>query len=66
MTKLLTPLYNYVTFEDKPNDAHLLIYTRVLAVQWACKYNIGDCVTKSVQLYQRWMQNPLDATYVKR
>ena len=62
MAKLLTPLYNYVTFNQDPNDAHLLIYTRVLAVQWACKLSIGDCVTNSVQLFQQWMQNPLNST----
>lgn len=63
MTKLVTPLYNYTTFYDGPTDAHLLIYTRGVSVQWACKLAIGDCISNSVSLYSNWMSNPSNSSY---
>ncbi|KZS09066.1 Aminopeptidase N [Daphnia magna] len=64
LTKLVTPLYDYVKFNDTVGDSHLLIYTRVTAVTWACKLDIGDCVSNSVNFYQAWMNDPTNPTIV--
>lgn len=58
MSGLITPLYDYVKFNDSVGDSHLLIYTRSIAVTWACKLNIGDCVSSSVNFYRAWMNDP--------
>lgn len=63
LNKLVTPLYDYVKFNDTAGDSHLLIYTRVLAITWACKLNIGDCVSSSVNFYSAWMNDPSNPTY---
>ena len=62
LTKLVMPLYDYVKFNDTVGDSHLLIYTRSLAVSWACKLRIGDCVSSSVNFYQAWMNEPTNPT----
>ena len=62
MANLVTPLYSYVQFNETENDSHLLIYTRVSALTWACKLNIGDCVSSSVNLYRAWMNDPSNST----
>ena len=62
LTKLVTPLYDYVKFNDTVGDSHLLIYTRVAAVKWACKLQIGDCVSSSINFYQAWMNEPTNPT----
>ena len=63
MTGLVTPLYDYVKFNDSVGDSHLLIYTRSLAVTWACKLDIGDCVSSSVNFYQAWITDPTNPGY---
>ena len=62
MKKLVEPLYDYVSFNDGPEDSHLLIYTRGLAVTWACSLDIGDCVSNSDSLYKDWMEKPTDSS----
>ncbi len=64
MKKLVEPLYDYVSFNDGPEDSHLLIYTRGLAVTWACSLDIGDCVSHSVSLYKEWMDKPTNSSWV--
>ncbi len=62
MASLITPLYNYVTFNEAADDSHLLIYTRARALSWACKLGVGDCVSSSINLYRAWMDDPSNAT----
>lgn len=60
---LLTPLYNSVGFEDDLDDSHLDQYKRVIALSWACKLGLQDCVANSVKLYEDWMANPENMTW---
>ena len=62
MSSLITPLYDYVQFNETAGDSHLLIYTRVTALSWACKLNVGDCSTNSVSIYRSWMSDPANTT----
>ena len=35
-------------------------YLMELVLEYACKYNVGDCQAVAVDRYSRWRQNPED------
>lgn len=56
MTSLIDPLYNSVGFEENVNtDLLLEIYTRLDAIEWACKLGNTNCIQNSKEAYAKWM-----------
>jgi len=57
LSELVIPLYNEVGFDEKSSDTHLLMYTRVIASEWACKLGNRDCIQKANGYYNKWMRS---------
>ncbi len=56
MESLVTDLYDYVGYDEKPNDSHLKILTRSQAINWACgKLGMADCIKNAQKNYLEWM-----------
>ncbi|XP_068233228.1 aminopeptidase N-like [Palaemon carinicauda] len=55
LMSLLEPLYNSVGFEDSETDHHLTKHKRILAVTWACNLAHTPCITKAIDLFQKWV-----------
>lgn len=52
-------LYQHVGFTPGPQDPHLLVYARSVAVNWACnKLGIAGCVQDARDLFSAWMKQP--------
>ena len=51
MTKLIKPYYEHVGFTEGGNDAHLTIYSRTDALNWACRLEIAECVGNATKAY---------------
>ncbi|KAF2365601.1 ERAP1-like C-terminal domain, partial [Trinorchestia longiramus] len=61
---LLVPLYDAVGFDDSADDSQLEQKKRVLAVDWACHLEYNDCVTRAVDLFAQWMDNPANTKLI--
>lgn len=57
LSSLVTPVYDEVQFDEKSTDAHLLIYTRTIATEWACKIGNSDCIQHANSYYSKWMSS---------
>ncbi|XP_072020377.1 aminopeptidase N-like [Amphiura filiformis] len=57
MLQKITPLYNFVGWEDDPNDPLLTQYNRVNAISTACRYGMDDCRSRVSLLYMEYMEN---------
>ena len=59
--KLITPLYERIGFDERPDDSHLDHLARNKVVVWACGMGHPDCVSKAVSMFGRWMDDPDNA-----
>ena len=59
MRTLIDPLYERLGYQMLPNDKHLDIYLRTLAVAWACGLGHPECKQETTSQYEEWM-NTLD------
>lgn len=48
--KLMTKFYESATFEIKNNN-QIEVFRNVLALKWACEFNLDDCVKKSQKIF---------------
>lgn len=58
MKTLVTPYYDFIGFEENDWDAHLTIYSRTEAVEWACRLKVDDCVNNAKEAYGMLMAQP--------
>lgn len=58
MTKLVEPYYRHVGFEENNTSAHLTIYSRTDALNWACRLEIPECIEKAKNQYAQLMLRP--------
>jgi len=58
VSDLIKPVYEYVGFNDRVDDSHMLIYTRIAVLEWACKLNVGNCAGNAIDSYKAWMNDP--------
>lgn len=58
MTSLITPYYNFVGFQETQADAHLIKYSRIDAMSWACRLGVADCVQNAQSSYAAVMAQP--------
>ena len=56
MRRLIDPLYKRVGYEERPDDKHLDIYLRTLAVAWACSLDHPECKENTGTQYSTWME----------
>ena len=61
---ILSPIYDRLTFFEKPGDDSLTARLRSEAVKWACNWKMEDCVNNSLVAYQNWMARPNDVGVV--
>ncbi|KAK2704396.1 aminopeptidase N-like [Artemia franciscana] len=52
---LVEPLYNELTFDEDTDEELLDTYSRVIAVKWACKYGLSNCVESAANVYDEWI-----------
>jgi len=64
VSNLIKPVYEYVGFNDRAGDSHMLVYTRVAVLEWACKLNISNCAGNAIDSYKAWMNNPSNHTII--
>ncbi|XP_043210449.1 aminopeptidase N-like [Amphibalanus amphitrite] len=62
--KLIGPLYARIGFEERPSDSHIDHLTRNHVVVWACSMGHPDCISKAVNMFKRWMEDPDNASIV--
>ena len=55
MRTLIDPLYKRLGYQMLPNDKHLDIYLRTLAVAWACGLDHPECKQETRRQYAEWM-----------
>ncbi|XP_022081849.1 putative aminopeptidase-2 isoform X2 [Acanthaster planci] len=55
MRKKVTPMYNYVGWNDE--EDHLKRLSRSRAISMACGYGNTDCINKAKEMYANWMDN---------
>jgi aminopeptidase N len=58
INNLIIPLYNSIGFEERPDDKHLQLYTRNIALDWVCRFGNADCLSKTRAAYAAWMKDP--------
>ena len=58
MKNLITPYYEFVGFNEPPNDETLKILGRSNSVNWACRLSVDECVTKAKEQYADWLGRP--------
>ncbi|KAF2895945.1 hypothetical protein ILUMI_10229 [Ignelater luminosus] len=54
---LLSAAYDYVGFNEKPNDAHLDKYTRKAVIEWLCKFGHAECRNNALRKLREWKEN---------
>lgn len=56
---ITSTMYNNTEFDDYDNDTLLDRLNREMILQWACKLNISECVSKSINLFATWRNDTL-------
>lgn len=51
---MLSTAYDYVQFNEKPNDTHLDKYTRNVVTKWLCKFGHSECRNNALQKLREW------------
>jgi aminopeptidase N len=54
MLEFITQMYEKVGFDERNDEGHLDKLNREMFLQWACKLNIPECKTKSVNQFKAW------------
>ena len=54
---ILEPIYERVGGIGEVEDSNRLdiIEKKTMICDWSCRFNVGDCVEKSVELFKTWM-----------
>lgn len=58
MQSILEPIYKTVgglTSDKKASDRLDAVKHKVLVASWSCRFSVGDCETKSKELFAEWM-----------
>ena len=58
MIGIISPMYDHVTFFQRPDDDLQTQRLRPEAVKWACHWEHDDCVNNSLILFKQWMTTP--------
>lgn len=61
MIGIMTPMYDRVTFFQRPGEDLLTNRLRSEAVKWTCQWNQPDCLNNSLTIYKTWMKQPNDS-----
>ncbi|KAK0093218.1 hypothetical protein PV326_014028 [Microctonus aethiopoides] len=51
---ILTPIYNKLGFDELKNETHYDKLLRKTIINWACEFEIEDCIDKSLKLFKNW------------
>ena len=55
-TLQVRPLFERIGFEERGSDGHLDVFLRGLAVRWACKMDMPECIGQAKDNFEGWMQ----------
>ncbi len=58
MRNFLTPVYNEIGHETRPDDDDLTVFLRGVIVNWACKMGVDECKAKTVEDFEKWFMQP--------
>lgn len=58
MQHILQPIYEKVGKIDTPVESSRLdaVKRQSMICGWACRFGVGDCIEKSVEVFARWME----------
>lgn len=58
MQHILQPIYEKVGKINQPVDSSRLdaVKRQSMICGWACRFGVGDCIEKSVEVFARWME----------
>lgn len=46
-----------VSFDENKDDDQIYTLKRSLVLSWACRFQVGDCVEKSIEAFENYLQN---------
>lgn len=58
MTSIVEPYYTAIGFQETQADPHLIKYSRIDAMNWACRLGVADCVQNALSTYATLMSQP--------
>jgi hypothetical protein len=62
---LLNKLYNSLEFQYNTEDSHVMKMIQPTVTHWACTLGQKDCVTKALEMFSKWIENPENYMYVR-
>ena len=63
---MVEKIYSHLGYQSKTTDSHTDALNRVNVLNWACKYNHDDCVRKTVDEFNRFLNNGFEVAADKR
>ncbi|KAF2901176.1 hypothetical protein ILUMI_05011, partial [Ignelater luminosus] len=51
---VLSTAYDYVGFNEKPNDTHLDKYNRINVIKWLCRFGHSECRNNALKQLREW------------
>ncbi|XP_063990680.1 putative aminopeptidase-2 isoform X2 [Diachasmimorpha longicaudata] len=55
--KILSPIYEKLSFDEPKNDSHYNKLLRRYVVNWACAFDLKECTSNSTKLFANWRAN---------
>ncbi|KAK4883200.1 hypothetical protein RN001_006519 [Aquatica leii] len=55
---LVTPVYENLTWDEKPDDSHLTKHARTLILNLACANGHKECIKIAAEKFQLWLKKP--------
>lgn len=58
MRFILTPIFDFVGFQESTEDSHVLKLHRMQIISYACFFGVESCVSRSRSLFNDWQRDP--------
>ncbi|XP_015127586.1 putative aminopeptidase-2 [Diachasma alloeum] len=55
--KILSPIYEKLSFNEPKPDTHYNKLLRRYVINWACAFDLKDCISNSTKLFANWRAN---------
>lgn len=62
---LLNKLYNSLELQYNTEDSHAMKIIQPTVMHWACTFGWKDCVSKAMEMFSEWTENPENYMYVR-
>lgn len=58
MKYILSPVFDYVGFQESSDDTHVQKIHRNRIIDLACRFGVERCVNRAYMLFKEWMLDP--------